>query len=451
MIHDQTRDDFVKILQTYLSPTSPIQSQEYLYGREAQIRKIEQALYASGRSVFIYGDRGVGKTSLAQTAAYCHQSADGDPVIMACDAGTTFLSLMNNVAQELASPGYLKTITQTAKVDLGAVSYEVSEKRESRNHPHPEIDLNVVVRTMKAISNEHPGPTVVIVDEFDRISSEQERIHFADFIKQIGDQRIGIHFIFCGVADSLDQLLGSHDSCYRYLESVELPRLGWEPRWQIIDNAAEALNISVGNRARYRIAAISDGFPHYVHLICEKLFWQIFDDETYCTSPTPQHYEDAIGEAVIGIEQRLKKAYEKATIKDSDDYEEILWAMADNSDLIRNTSEIYQSYCAIVGTDSDGIATMDRPTFTSRLQSLKSASCGHILSSKRRGWYQFTENIIRGYVRLRAEEAGLELALDTQSDSRSTNSGPQHTTRKAKLRGLRFSPEQGWYRRSRPK
>ena len=43
---------------------------------------------------------------------------------------------------------------------------------------------------------------------------------------------------------------------------------------------------------------------------------------------------------------------------------------------------------------------------------LKAPSCGQVLASNRRGWYQFRESIMRGYVRLRAEEKGLELALD---------------------------------------
>jgi len=49
------RDHFASVLHANVSPTSPIESQEHLYGREKQVRQIEQALYAPGRSIFIYG------------------------------------------------------------------------------------------------------------------------------------------------------------------------------------------------------------------------------------------------------------------------------------------------------------------------------------------------------------------------------------------------------------
>src|SRR5690349_21737323 len=65
---DQER--FVQILQQHLRPSSPIESFEHLYGREKQLEQIKQAMFSPGRHVFIYGDRGVGKTSLARTAAF---------------------------------------------------------------------------------------------------------------------------------------------------------------------------------------------------------------------------------------------------------------------------------------------------------------------------------------------------------------------------------------------
>jgi uncharacterized protein len=84
------KERFKEVLYTHLSPTTPVQSQENLHGREPQMREIEQALCSPGRSVFIYGERGVGKSSLAQTVAYAYQSSQHEPVILACDPHTTF-------------------------------------------------------------------------------------------------------------------------------------------------------------------------------------------------------------------------------------------------------------------------------------------------------------------------------------------------------------------------
>lgn len=268
---------------------------------------------------------------------------------------------------------------------------------------------------MQRASEARGGDTVVVVDEFDQVLSDTERGRFADFIKQVGDRQIGVRFIFCGVASSLERLLGAHKSCYRYIESVEVTQLSWDARQAIIDSAAKALNVTVGTHPRFRIAAISDGFPHYVHLVSEKLFWALFRDPHARAEPTQEHYNEAVNAAVLSIEQHLKSAYDAATMKATDDYEEVLWAMADHPELVRSIDSIFDSYLEIMRKLEE--PPQDRHAFVGRLQSLKSASCGHILTSNRRTFYRFRENILRGYVRLRAEDQGLELARDYYSAS----------------------------------
>jgi archaellum biogenesis ATPase FlaH len=435
MIGNLQQEQFVEILHQQVRPTTPIQSQEHLHGRQMQVRAIQQALCSPGRSVFIYGDRGVGKTSLAQTVAFAHQSSNRDPVILACTPETTFSSLISDAISALERPsGKSSSTTHRGRLGVpGVVEYEVAH---TRNHADPvataAFDLNGAIDILSGIGEARNGEsTVVIVDEFDRIASEVERTHFADFIKQLGDKSIRVRFIFCGVADSLEKLLGAHASCYRYLESVEVQRLNWEARWEIIDSAAAALNIKIGTHPRFRIAAISDGFPHYIHLVCEKLFWQMYDDPQTCDAPSAEHYRYAVAAAVSSIEQHLKQAYERATMKGADGYEEALWAVADHSDLIRKTDSIHDSYSEIVADMSRPV--LERSAVTTRLNALKSKACGQILSSNRRGWYQFRESIMRGYVRLRAEAQGLELAFDYESGNVANSSWRQQGARRSRL------------------
>ena len=438
MIRGLDQEQFVAILKKHLSPATPIQSQENLRGRDAQLRTIEQALCAAGRTIFIYGDRGVGKTSLAHTAAFAHQSSNRDPILLGCRPQTTFSQIMSQAINGLQRKRSASSATHKVKVDYMAASASYETGRiTAGDDPLPNtLDLNdAIALLLKTTRERKDEQTVVVIDEFDRIKSNVERTHFADFIKQVGDQNVGVRFIFCGVAESLDKLLGAHESCYRYIESIEVQRLSWEARWEIVDSAANALNVAVEEHPRYRIAAVSDGFPHYVHLVCEKLFWKLFDDPVERVSPTPDHYGDAITGAVLSIEQHLKKVYDHAVMKDSDGYEEVLWAIADHPDLTRNIDSIFDSYRSLMGTDEQ---QLDRTTFSARLQSLKGKGCKHILVSPRVRWYRFRESIMRGYVRLRAEEKGFELAYDYGAASTSDRS--------VQLRGARSS-RRGWSRR----
>jgi uncharacterized protein len=49
---------------------------------------------------------------------------------------------------------------------------------------------------------------------------------------------------------------------------------------------------------------------------------------------------------------------------------------------------------------------------------LKRSTHGAILKANRQGWYGFNENILRGYVRLRAEEQGVQLDAEHPLEAR---------------------------------
>jgi hypothetical protein len=422
MINNLSEPEFAEILHRNISPTVPIQSEEHLFGRTKQLNLVQQALYAPGRSIFIYGDRGVGKTSLAQTVAFSHQSATHDPVMLACEPKTTFAGLMNSALVKLRDTKP-KTPTSTsinAKASAKLFSFELGGKRNrgAETTPEPITDLNELITALLLVGKERQNENIVIiVDEFDRITDDTERTHFADFIKQIGDQSLPFHFVFCGVSDSLQKLLGAHESAYRYLEGIPLGTLSYEARYEIIDNVGNAFKCQIVDPQRHRISTISDGFPHYIHRMCERLLWQMFLDPHPCSTPTAAHYREAVIESIRGIEQHLSHTYEHAILKEAPGYEQVLWAVADHSDMIRNTDSIYRSYVAIMNDGEESEDILDRQTVVTRLNTLKGKSSANILASKRRGYYMFRESIIRGYVRLRAEEQGCELLLDLAAAS----------------------------------
>ena len=86
-----TEDEFGTKLGEVLSASRPIHSIEHLKGRGKELDTIKKSLYAPGRHVFIYGDRGVGKSSLGQTTAFQYQSSSAPPLFVSgCLVGSPF-------------------------------------------------------------------------------------------------------------------------------------------------------------------------------------------------------------------------------------------------------------------------------------------------------------------------------------------------------------------------
>jgi hypothetical protein len=61
----------------------------------------------------------------------------------------------------------------------------------------------------------------------------------------------------------------------------------------------------------------------------------MFSDPHDRAEPTQEHYHSAVNSAVLAMEQYLKAAYDAATMKATDDHEDVLWAIADHPELIR--------------------------------------------------------------------------------------------------------------------
>lgn len=416
------RSQFEQVLPTLLTPTTPIRSAEFLRGREKILEDIRRAFIQPGRHVFIHGDRGVGKTSLAQTAANEHQSSSAPPIFVGCDNKSTFYSVARSIGVKLqpADPSITKTVSG-GKLGVGWRGLSAEAHRTIERGSIPEFKtIDDVVAAISFLASKHPASSVIVIDEFERIKDEQERMLFADFIKQAGDQSLPIKMIFCGIGSSLSDLLDAHHSCYRYLTAIALERLGYHPRLEIIVHAISSLGLKIESTSAYRIAMISDGFPHYVHLITEKLLWEAFQDEEEITETKPQHYTEAVRAAVLDIEPHLKQMYEKASQKYKADYESVLWAVADHHELKRRSTDIYNSYRRIM--HSQGEEPLPRETFNQRMNSLKRPNHASILTANRQGWYEFSEAVVRGYVRLRAEHRGVALGNEHPLDAKNPDS-----------------------------
>lgn len=98
-IRGTTNEHLKRVLSENLTPSDSIKTPERLFGREKVLRTIDRAFASPGRQIFIYGDRGVGKTSLALTAAYLPTGIEILPVYVMCgrtnDFGQTIQAIGN--------------------------------------------------------------------------------------------------------------------------------------------------------------------------------------------------------------------------------------------------------------------------------------------------------------------------------------------------------------------
>lgn len=411
-ISGYTEDEFGTKLGEVLSASRPIHSIEHLKGRDKELDTIKKSLYASGRHVFIYGDRGVGKSSLGQTAAYQYQSSEASPIFVSGSPDDTFNTVIANIVSQAVRRPRTESVKTTKSVSVEIGGIKLGEGSETTG-----VDIASAIRSigdamalLEQVAEKRGGSTAVVIDEFDAIADPTERNKFASLLKQMGDRSVNLKFIFTGIGKSLDELLGAHQSSYRQLETVELPRLGWDARREIVQAAADAFGLELDNNVNWRIAMVSDGFPYYIHLITEKILWAAFSAEETVSEIGPAQFSYGLGDAILSTSAELKRPYEKAVVHHPE-MEDLVWATADHDDLTRSLGDIFQSYGVIVGKRGDGRLSLDRGKFSTQIRKLKGAAFGSVLVQEegRPGWYSYKEKMLRGYVRMQAETNGVEL------------------------------------------
>ena len=94
-------DKVINTLKIYVSAAQPERSIKYLYGRNSELQRIDEALQADGWHLFIYGDRGVGKSSLAASAEAQFQSSDNIPITIPCGPDTTFYNTVETLCRNI--------------------------------------------------------------------------------------------------------------------------------------------------------------------------------------------------------------------------------------------------------------------------------------------------------------------------------------------------------------
>ena len=309
-------DQKLILIGARLDPVRPIRSSEYLRGRAGDLEKIERELRFFHSVPFIYGHRGVGKTSLARTAAQLVTKPDREHIYVACPPGARMMDVFREIGEEL-----LKLILTLCdvKLILNRVDVELSvspsiktsfERRASKLDPFDNV--GAAIRVLRELDSLLPDAesTVVVLDELEELS-KSDRSDLAYLIKQLGDQEFKVKYILVGIAENVHELIGAHESVPRYLKEVSLQPLMPQALMDIVESAATEIAISVPKQILYRIAIIGNGFPHFAHLMGKALLVAAVISEE--NAITDEVYRRSVTDAVADSYEELRAAYEAAT------------------------------------------------------------------------------------------------------------------------------------------
>jgi Cdc6-like AAA superfamily ATPase len=317
--------------QEIFRPTAPIDEGRLFAGRIKQIRQILDVIYQPGAHGIIYGERGVGKTSLANILDKKIIRADTSTKVLkiSCSPNNDFATIWGNVFFDFEYEG-------RPVVDV------------IRQNPQPFAIYKVAQGLPKSTKY------LVILDEFDRLTDDQAKMLIADTIKYLSDNPVGVTVLVVGVGSSIESLFGSHPSIQRCCEQVEMPRMSPEELMQILSERLPKLHMRADQGTLEKMIQFSQGLPGYTHLLGLLSVRRAISQRT--KTVTHNHLQYAITNALEKGDESTRREYYEAvqSTKPDNKYKEVLLACALTTKNERgqfSASAVCEPYSHIVGRE----------------------------------------------------------------------------------------------------
>lgn len=385
------------------TPSRPVQLVELLLGRETNIGRLIEILNTPGQHALLFGDRGVGKSSLANvtcTIIKLHNYFDATQITSkACGSEDTFESIVrgplikigidpavfeSGKTQKQRGTGKLTAFFATADVE------SVHETNEKRRHT---LSASYVAEVL------HKTKGLLVIDEADAIVGEADKKKIAELIKLLSDANSPFKVLVVGIAETGTQLVAGHKSVERCLGEVKLNRLAEPELWKIIATGQKKINtkksIEFDHDVINSIVGISNGYPYFTHLLALKCAEEAIVSGRF--SVRKEHLREATVIAAEAAEGVLRSTYESATRSSSVNgglYKSILLAAAKMPNHEFNAKDLREEICRSTNT------TISQSRLSNFYASLISESSETILRRVGKGVYCFNDPRMASFVRI---------------------------------------------------
>jgi Cdc6-like AAA superfamily ATPase len=284
-------------LREAFTPTRPKQDATLFSGRFKQMQRIIAAIEEERAHIVIYGERGSGKTSLANVLAAKSAEAGYFVQRFACSSDLTFSDIFRSL---------LRRMPATLLADgVGAISRARVENFEQL--VPPQFGVPELIATLERVHDRH---VILIIDEYDRVTAEDTKAKFAELIKNMSDAAAPVTLVIIGVADNVRELLGKHPSLQRSVVIVPMPLMTRREIDGIIAAGEEKSGLRFETWARQAIVEFAQGLPYHAQVL------SLFAARHALRRQSPRVEREDVRYAIERVaeeaEPRLKEAYDLA-------------------------------------------------------------------------------------------------------------------------------------------
>ncbi len=233
----------VQVSQAF-TPAAPVDDYSLFAGRFDQITSCMDAFAQRGLHIAVYGERGVGKTSLANVLPAIINAPE-IPQIGAvrvdCNTNDTYATIWRKVFRELDRQSPIS----------GQIPDGITDPEEIR-----------------FLLGDLGRAALIVLDELDRVEDDEALSMLADTVKTLSDHSTRVTLMFVGVAASVEHLLGEHESIVRNVRQIPMLRMSRDELETLLDKGfGQIEGLTITDAAKNRIIYAAEGLPHFAHLL----------------------------------------------------------------------------------------------------------------------------------------------------------------------------------------
>jgi len=239
------------------TPSQPVGDVRRLAGRTALIRRIIRSIEDQDLHVVLYGDRGIGKTSVLKVIQNLAVRANYLVHYVSCGQSAGFCEVFRSLTGRipLLYDGSSDPTSEGKNPSGGSLADYL-----------PDGDFSVSQLT-DVFGRVEGTRILLILDEFDRSDVLGFRQAIGELIKNLSDRSIRVQLLIGGVAANLTDLVSQVPSIRRNVVGIGVPNLTDDEVQEMVDIAEVSGNVRFDAPARRRLTEVSAGLPYLVGLL----------------------------------------------------------------------------------------------------------------------------------------------------------------------------------------
>lgn len=363
---------------------APVDEEQMFAGRLSEVTKMLRTVMEKSKHVVLFGERGVGKTSLSNIFWKRYGSTLKSFVVARVQAGPqdSFSSLWIRALEELRAMA-------------------ISSGRE--NYVNLDVNFGTITPTdvRRELQKINPNALpIIIIDEYDKIINADAKSLTANLIKELYDFTISTTVILVGVAENISQLVEDHASIDRAIVQVQLHRMSEGELREIVRQRASQTPMTFSNDAVWTIVILSRGLPFFTQTLSKHAAMNAIEDKRL--NVNNYDVEAAMTRFIEDIEVSFRDVYRAATrTNQKNNLQESLLACAlarcDDEGFFKAT-DVVEPLSAIM-KDARRIAHFDK-----HLRRFSGSDGGNILIKRggdRQQTFRFADPLMQPYVIIR--------------------------------------------------